>query len=102
MKKARPLWRGSKPIPRQALFAGPSKGNNFSRCDNLIIGSKSKTYTIPVMESANSSAKIGHEATTSKISDEQLFFCRQRGLSEEEAISLIVNGFCKEVMQKLP
>jgi len=77
-------------------------GNNFSRCDNLIIGSKSKTYTIPVMESANSSAKIGHEATTSKISDEQLFFCRQRGLSEEEAISLIVNGFCKEVMQKLP
>ena len=75
---------------------------NFSRCDNLLIGNECKAYTIPVMESFNKTARIGHEATTSKISEEQLFYCQQRGLSSEAAISLIVNGFCKEVMQHLP
>jgi len=77
-------------------------GSSFSRCDNLIIGNKAKTYTVPVVDGTGYKAKIGHEATTSKISEEQLFLCRQRGLSEDAAIALIVNGFCKEVMQKLP
>ena len=77
-------------------------GRNFSRCDSLLIGNKCGAHTVPVMESANKSAQIEHEATTSKISDEQLFYCEQRGLNPEEAVSLIVNGFCKEVMQQLP
>ena len=79
-----------------------SDGRNFSRCDSLLIGNKCGAHTVPVMESANKSARIEHEATTSKISDEQLFYCEQRGLNPEEAVSLIVNGFCKEVMQQLP
>ena len=77
-------------------------GRNFSRCDSLLIGDKCGAHTIPVMESGNLSAQIEHEATTSKISEEQLFYCMSRGLSSEEAVSLIVNGFCKEVMQHLP
>lgn len=77
-------------------------GRNFSRCDSLLIGDKCGAHTVPVMESANKSARIEHEATTSKISDEQLFYCEQRGLNPEESVSLIVNGFCKEVMQQLP
>ncbi len=81
---------------------GAENAQNFSRCDNLLIGNSCKAYTIPVMESFNKTARIGHEATTSKISEEQLFYCQQRGLATEAAISLIVNGFCKEVMQHLP
>ena len=77
-------------------------GRNFSQCDSLLIGSKCGAHTLPVMQSRQPSAVIEHEATTSKISDEQLFYCSQRGLEAEEAVSLIVNGFCKDVMQKLP
>ena len=75
---------------------------NFSQCDSLLIGNQCGAHTLPYMVGGNPSASIEHEATTSKISDEQLFYCRQRGLSAEEAVSLIVNGFCKDVMQKLP
>lgn len=77
-------------------------GRNFSQCDSLLIGNKCGAHTVPVMESANMTAKIEHEATTSKISEEQLFYCNSRGLNPEESVSLIVNGFCKDVMQHLP
>jgi len=75
---------------------------NFSKCDSLLIGSTCGAHTVPVQQTANKTAVIEHEATTSKISDEQLFYAMQRGLSENEAVSLIVNGFCKDVMQHLP
>ena len=75
---------------------------NVSKCDSLLIGDKCGAHTIPVMLCANESAVIEHEATTSKISEDQLFYAMQRGLSSEEAVGLIVNGFCREVMQRLP
>lgn len=75
---------------------------NVSKCDSLLIGDKCGAHTIPVMQCANETAIIEHEATTSKISEEQLFYAMQRGLSAEEAVGLIVNGFCREIMQKLP
>lgn len=75
---------------------------NYSQCDSLLIGRNCGSHTVPYIENRNKTAVIEHEATTSKISDEQLFYCLQRGISEEEAVSLIVNGFCKEVMQHLP
>lgn len=75
---------------------------NFSQCDSLLIGDKCSAHTYPYQDVRNSSSKIEHEATTSKISDEQLFYITQRGLSEENAVSLIVNGFCKEVLDELP
>ena len=68
----------------------------------MLIGKTCGSHTVPYIENSNKTAILEHEATTSKISDEQLFYCKQRGLSEEDAVSLIVNGFCKEVMQKLP
>lgn len=75
---------------------------NISQCDSLLIGNQSVANTYPYHEIKNASSIVEHEATTSKISDEQLFYIRQRGLSEENAISMIVNGFCKEVLQELP
>ena len=82
-----------------------SKANNsrnYTQCDSLLMGNKCGAHTIPYIENKNSSSNIEHEATTSKISEEQLFYCNQRGLNQEEAIGLIVNGFCKEVLQQLP
>ena len=75
---------------------------NYSVCDSLLIGGKCGAHTVPYIESANRSAVIEHEASTSKISDDQIFFLRQRGLSEEDAVSMIVNGFCKDVLSELP
>ncbi len=75
---------------------------NYTQCDSLLIGDACGAHTVPYIESRNPSARIEHEATTSKISDDQLFYCLQRGLGPEEAVSLIVNGFCKEVLQHLP
>ena len=75
---------------------------NYTQCDSLLIGDKCGGHTTPYIEVKNNTARVEHEATTSKISEDQLFYCRQRGLSDEEAVSMIVNGFCKEVMQKLP
>ncbi len=75
---------------------------NYTQCDSLLVGNKCGAHTIPYIENKNASSEIEHEATTSKISEDQLFYCRQRGLNQEEAVSLIVNGFCKEVLQQLP
>ena len=77
-------------------------GRNFTQCDSLLIGNKCGAHTVPYIEVKNQSAKVEHEATTSKISDDQMFYCRQRGLDQENAVSLIVNGFCKEVLKELP
>ncbi len=75
---------------------------NYTQCDSLLIGDKSGAHTFPYIEVRERSAQIEHEATTSKISEDQLFYCRQRGLSEEDAVNLIVNGFCREVFKTLP
>ena len=75
---------------------------NFTQCDSLLIGNNCGAHTVPYIESRNPSARVEHEATTSKISEDQMFYCMQRGLSSEAAVSLIVNGFCKEVMKELP
>ena len=75
---------------------------NFTQCDSLLIGQDCGAHTVPYIESRNPTAQTEHEATTSKISDDQLFYCQQRGMNPEEAVSLIVNGFCKEVLQTLP
>jgi Fe-S cluster assembly protein SufB len=75
---------------------------NYSQCDSLLIGPDCGGHTVPYIEVKNRTARVEHEATTSKISDDQLFYCRQRGLSAEEAVTTIVNGFCREVLQNLP
>jgi Fe-S cluster assembly protein SufB len=75
---------------------------NYSQCDSLLLGDKCGAHTFPYLEVKNSTATVEHEATTSKIGEDQLFYCRQRGISEEDAISMIVNGFCKEVLRELP
>ena len=79
-----------------------SGARNFTNCDSLLIGDKCGAHTVPYIESKNASAVFEHEATTSKIADDQLFYCLQRGLSSEEAVALIVNGFVKDVIQQLP
>src|SRR5471030_1066618 len=84
------------------ILPGAEGARNYTQCDSLLIGDRCGAHTVPYIESRNPSARVEHEATTSKISDDQLFYCRQRGLSQEEAVSLIVNGFCKEVLQTLP
>jgi Fe-S cluster assembly protein SufB len=75
---------------------------NYTQCDSLLIGDKCGAHTFPYVEARNPTAKLEHEATTSKIGEDQLFYCMQRGLSEEDAVNLIVNGFCKEVFRELP
>jgi Fe-S cluster assembly protein SufB len=75
---------------------------NFTQCDSLLIGSECGAHTVPYIENRCLTAKVEHEATTSRIAEDQLFYCRQRGLSEEEAVGLIVNGFCREVLKELP
>jgi Fe-S cluster assembly protein SufB len=78
------------------------ESRNFTQCDSLLIGAECGAHTIPYIESKNASAIVEHEATTSKISEDQLFYLRQRGLSAEDAVALVVNGFCREVLQQLP
>ena len=84
------------------MLPGAASARNYTQCDSLLIGSKCGAHTFPYIESQNRSARVEHEATTSKIDDDQLFYCRQRGIGEEEAVALIVNGFCREVLQQLP
>ncbi len=84
------------------VLKGAEGARNYSQCDSLLIGDRCGAHTFPYIESRNPSAQIEHEATTSKIGDDQLFYCRQRGISEEDAVSMIVNGFCKEVFNELP
>ena len=81
---------------------GAENARNFTQCDSLLVGDRCGAHTVPYIVSRNPTAKIEHEATTSRISEDQLFYCLQRGISEEDAFSLIVNGFCKEVMKELP
>ena len=82
--------------------ANASGAHNFSECDSLLIGSECGAHTFPYLEDKSAHAKVEHEATTTKISDEQLFYLRQRGINEEDAVSMIVHGFCKEVFSHLP
>lgn len=77
-------------------------GRNYTQCDSLLIGDKCGAHTVPYIEVKNNSSRVEHEATTSKVDDDQLFYCRQRGMDEEEAVALVVNGFCKDVLQALP
>jgi Fe-S cluster assembly protein SufB len=79
-----------------------SGARNHTQCDSLLIGDQCGAHTVPYIENRNMSAKVEHEATTSKIAEDQLFYCRQRGLSQEEAVGMIVNGFCREVLKELP
>jgi len=81
---------------------GAKGARNFTQCDSLLIGDKCGAHTFPYVESRNPTAIVEHEATTSKVSDDQMFLCRQRGLDPEKAVSMIVNGFCKEVFKELP
>jgi len=95
--KSQNTYRGLVSAHRKA-----SNARNFTQCDSLLIGQDCGAHTVPYIESKNASAQFEHEATTSKISDDQMFYCLQRGLSEEEAVALIVNGFVKDVIQQLP
>ena len=84
------------------IGARSHNSRNFTQCDSLLIGNKCGAHTVPYIEVNNSSARAEHEATTSKVDEDQLFYCMQRGIGEEDAVALIVNGFCKEVLQALP
>jgi Fe-S cluster assembly protein SufB len=95
--KSNNTYRGQVMAHRRAKGA-----RNFTNCDSLLIGDQCGAHTVPYIEAKNSSAVIEHEATTSKISEDMLFYCRQRGLSAEEAVALVVNGFVKDVLQQLP
>lgn len=95
--KSHNSYRGLVKIARKAENA-----RNFSQCDSLLMGDKCGAHTFPYLEVENASAQVEHEATTSKIGEDQLFYCMQRGLKEEDAVNLIVNGYCKEVFNELP
>lgn len=84
------------------ILPDADNARNFTQCDSMLIGANSAAHTFPYVEVKNHSAQLEHEATTSKIGDDQLFYCRQRGISEDDAISMIVNGFCKDVFSELP
>jgi Fe-S cluster assembly protein SufB len=90
-------YRGLVDIHRRA-----SGSRNYTQCDSLLVGDRCGAHTFPYIDVKNASAVVEHEATTSKIADDQLFYCRQRGISEEDAVSMIVNGFCKQVFRELP
>ena len=89
---------------RGLVRMGPKAQNarNYTQCDSLLIGDKCGAHTVPYIENKSKTAQVEHEATTSKISEDQLFYCRQRGIGEEDAVALIVNGFCRDVLQELP
>jgi len=95
--RAQNTYRGLVSVHPKAANA-----RNHTQCDSLLIGKQCGAHTVPYIESRNPSARIEHEATTSKIAEDQLFYCLQRGINPEEAVALIVNGFCKEVLQQLP
>jgi Fe-S cluster assembly protein SufB len=90
-------YRGMVKISKNA-----SGARNYSQCDSLLIGDQCGAHTFPYIEIKNTSSQMEHEASTSKIGEDQLFYCRQRGLSTEDAVNLIVSGFCKEVFRELP
>ena len=81
---------------------GATGARNYSQCDSLLLSDKCGAHTFPYLEVHNDSSQVEHEATTSRIGEAQLFYCNQRGISAEDAISMIVNGFCKQVFKELP
>jgi Fe-S cluster assembly protein SufB len=95
--KSQNTYRGLVKISRNAEGA-----RNFSQCDSMLLGDRCGAHTFPYIENSNSGAKLEHEATTSKIGEDQIFYCNQRGISTEDAVNMIVNGFCKEVFRELP
>jgi len=94
---AQNAYRGLVKISKYA-----DNARNYTQCDSLLMGDQCGAHTFPYIEAKNSTAKVEHEATTSKIGDDQLFYCMQRGIAEEDAVNMIVNGFCKEVFKELP
>ena len=98
VERAKPSgYRGLVQIKKSAAHA-----RNFSQCDSLLIGDRCGAHTFPYLEIKNSTAKVEHEASTSKIGEDQIFYCRQRGISTEDAVNMIVSGFCKDVFRELP
>ena len=95
--RAQNTYRGLVSIHQKA-----KESRNYTQCDSLLIGGKCGAHTVPYIEVKNNSSRVEHEATTSKVDDDQLFYCRQRGMDEETAVALVVNGFCKDVLQALP
>lgn len=95
--KGQNTYRGLVKIGKKAENA-----RNYTQCDSMLIGDKCGAHTFPYIEVNNPTANMEHEASTSKIGEDQIFFCQQRGLSAEDAVSMIVNGFCKEVFKELP
>jgi Fe-S cluster assembly protein SufB len=95
--RAQNTYRGQVSIHPKATGA-----RNYTQCDSLLIGDQCGAHTVPYIEVKNNSSRVEHEATTSKVDDDQLFYCRSRGMGEEEAVALVVNGFCKDVLQALP
>ena len=81
---------------------GAEGARNYTVCDSMLLGDKCGAHTFPYIDVRNNTAQVEHEATTSKIGEDQIFYCQQRGISEEDAVSMIVNGFCKEVFRELP
>jgi Fe-S cluster assembly protein SufB len=81
---------------------GAHNARNYSQCDSMLIGDQCGAHTFPYIDVRNSSATMEHEATTSKVGEDQIFYCQQRGLDPEDAVSMIVNGFCREVFRELP
>ena len=95
--KSHNSYRGLVKIAKQASYA-----SNFSQCDSLLMGNQCGAHTFPYIEVNNETGQVAHEATTSKVSEEQLFYCNQRGIDPESAVALIVSGYCKEVLKQLP
>ena len=93
----RNAYRGQVKVARSAMNA-----RNYTQCDSLLLGDKCGAHTFPYIDVQNSTAQMEHEASTSKIGEDQIFYCEQRGISKEDAINLIVSGFCKEVFRELP
>jgi Fe-S cluster assembly protein SufB len=81
---------------------GATNARNYSQCDSLLIGDRCGAHTFPYIEVHNTSSQVEHEASTSKVGEDQIYYCRQRGLSAEDAVSMIIKGFCREVFQELP
>jgi Fe-S cluster assembly protein SufB len=84
------------------ILKGATGARNYSQCDSLLLGDKCGAHTFPYLEVKNTSSQVEHEASTSKIGEDQIFYCRQRGIPAEDAVSMIVHGFCKEVFRELP
>jgi len=84
------------------VMKGAQGARNYSQCDSLLLGDQCGAHTFPYLEVLNNTAQVEHEASTSKIGEDQLFYCRQRGISTEDAVNMIVSGFCKQVFRELP